>query len=141
MGTILCATRGGEASHRTQNKAISLALEQGKPLVFLYVVDTHFLDRTEHAVRPDLAEEEMTHLGEFLLAMAQERAEAQGVQAKVRIRRGEIGDELKAAAQEEEADIVILGQSVGAEPAFPTAELESLAAEIEEETGVNTRIV
>ncbi|HIQ01546.1 MAG TPA: hypothetical protein EYH30_05385, partial [Anaerolineales bacterium] len=47
MGKILCATRGGEASYRTQDAAIALARERGDSLIFLYVVDTHFLDRTE----------------------------------------------------------------------------------------------
>jgi nucleotide-binding universal stress UspA family protein len=141
MGAILCATRGGEASYRAQDIAIALAQEQKKPLTFLYVVDTHFLDRTEHAVRPDLAEGEMTRMGEFLLVMAQERAEAQGVRADLRIRYGEMRDELKAAAREEGADVVILGRPVGEECAFLAAGLEALAAEIEEETGVETRIV
>ena len=140
MGTIVCATRGGEASYRAQDAAIALALERGKPLIFIYVVDTHFLDRTERAVRPDVVEGEMTHMGEFLLAMAQERAEAQGVQAEVRIRHGEVREELKAASREEEADVLILGKPTGEESAFRLAALEELAAEIEEETGVETRI-
>ena len=83
MGKILCPTRGGEASYRTQDAAIVLAKEQGKQLVFLYVVDTHFLDRTERAVRPDVVMEEMTRMGEFLLIMAQERAQAHGIQAEL----------------------------------------------------------
>ncbi|MEA3339900.1 MAG: universal stress protein [Chloroflexota bacterium] len=44
MGKILCATRGGEASYRTQDAAIELAKERGDTLLFLYVVDLHFLD-------------------------------------------------------------------------------------------------
>lgn len=141
MGTILCATRGGEASYRAQDAAVALAEEQDKLLVFLYVVDTHFLDRTERAVRPDVVAGEMTRMGEFLLAMAQERAEAQGVQAEVRIHHGEVRKELKAAVREEGADVVILGRPAGEESAFRLAALEALAAEIEEETGVETRIV
>ena len=141
MGKILCPTRGGEASTRTQDAAIVLAREQGKQLVFLYVVDTHFLDRTERAVRPDVVMGEMTRMGEFLLAMAQERAQAHGIQAEARIRHGELREELKAAVREEEADTVILGQPVGDESAFRLKGLKALAAEIEEETGAETRIL
>jgi nucleotide-binding universal stress UspA family protein len=141
MTKILCPTRGGEASTRTQDAAIVLAREQDKPLVFLYVVDTHFLDRTERAVRPDVVMEQMTRMGEFLLTMAQERAQAQGIQAEVRIRHGELREELKAAVREEEADIVILGRPAGNESAFRLKGLEALAAEIEQETNAETRIL
>jgi nucleotide-binding universal stress UspA family protein len=141
MGKILCPTRGGEASYRTQDAAIVLAKEQGKQLVFLYVVDTHFLDRTERAVRPDVVMEEMTRMGEFLLTMAQERAQAHGIQAEVHIRHGELREELRAAVHEEGADTVILGRPVGDESAFRLKGLEALAAEIEEETGAETRIL
>ncbi|HEY77002.1 MAG TPA: universal stress protein [Thermoflexia bacterium] len=141
MGKILCATRGGEASYRTQDAAIALARERGDSLIFLYVVDTHFLDRTERAVRPDVVAEEMARMGQFLLTMAQERAQAQGVQAEVRIRRGEVLEELKAAAREEGADLVILGRPGEEESAFRQVDLEAVAREIEEETGVETRIV
>lgn len=141
MGKILCPTRGGEASYRAQDVAIGLAREQGKPLVFLFVVNSHFLDWTERAVRPDVVAEEIAHMGAFLLAMAQERAEAQGVQAEVRIRRRELRGELKTAVREEGADLVILGRPGGEESAFQLASLEALAAEIEEETGAEAQIV
>lgn len=141
MGTILCPTRGGEASYRTQDAAIEQALQEGKLLIFLYVVDTHFLDRTERAVRPDVVTEEMTRMGEFLLAMAQERARKQGLHAEMRVRQGELRRELKLAVRQEHADVVVMGQPVGDESAFRLAALESFAAEIEEETGVEVRIV
>ena len=141
MGKILCATRGGEASYRAQDAAITLARERGDSLIFLYVVDTHFLDRTERAVRPDVVAEEMARMGQFLLTMAKERAQAQGVQAEVRIRRGEVLEELKAAAREEGVDLVILGRPGEEESTFRQVDLEAVAREIEEETGVETRIV
>jgi nucleotide-binding universal stress UspA family protein len=105
------------------------------------VVDTHFLDKTGRAVRPDVVAEEMSHMGEFLLAMAQERAQKQGVAANYLLRRGEFRDELKAAACEGEVDLVVLGKPAGTESAFVPADLEAFAAEIESETGVETRII
>ena len=141
MGKILCPTRGGEDSHRTQDAAIALAIEEDKPLVFLYVLDTHFLDRTRRAVRPDVVRQEMARMGEFLLAMAQERAKVRGIQAEVRIRYGEVCDEVKAAVEEEGAQLVILGRPVGAECRFQIPGLETFAAQIEAETGAKTQIV
>jgi nucleotide-binding universal stress UspA family protein len=141
MGTILCPTRGGEASYRTQDAAIEQALQEGKLLIFLYVVDTHFLDRTERAVRPDVVTEEMTRMGEFLLAMAQERARKQGIHAEMRVRQGELREELKLAVHQEHADLVVMGRPVDDESAFRLAALESFAAEITEETGAQVQIV
>ncbi len=141
MGKILCATRGGEASYRTQDAAIALAKERGDELLFIFVVDTHFLDKARRAVRPDVVAEEMGRMGEFLLAMAQERAQKQGVAADYLLRRGEFRDELKAAAREEGVDLVVLGQPERTGAAFVPAALEAFAAEIEAETGVETVIV
>ncbi|MBL7183733.1 MAG: universal stress protein [Anaerolineae bacterium] len=141
MSKILCATRGGEASYRTQDAAIALAKERGDELLFLFVVDIHFLDKTERAVRPDVVAEEMSHMGEFLLAMAQERAQKQWVAADYLLRRGEFRDELKAAAREECVDLVVLGQPERTGAAFVPAALEAFAAEIEAETGVEARII
>jgi nucleotide-binding universal stress UspA family protein len=141
MGTILCATRGGEASYRTQDAAIALAQERGDELLFLYVVDIGFLDKTERAVRPDVVTAEMEKMGEFLLAMAQERAQKQGVAASYVLRHGDLRRELKAAARDEVVDLVVLGQPAGTGSAFVSADLEAFAAEIGAETGVETRII
>ncbi len=141
MGKILCATRGGEASYDTQDAAIALAKERGDELLFIFVVDTRFLDKARRAVRPDVVAEEMSHMGEFLLAMAQERAQKQGVVADYVLRRGEFRDELKAAACEEGVDLVVLGRPESTGAAFVPAALEAFAAEIEAETGVEARIV
>jgi nucleotide-binding universal stress UspA family protein len=141
MGKILCATRGGEASYRTQDAASALAQERDDELLFLYVVDIGFLDKTARAVRPDVVTAEMEKMGEFLLAMAQERAQKQGVEASYVLRYGDLRHELKAAACEEAVDLVVLGQPAGAESAFALADLEAFAAEIETETGVETRIL
>jgi nucleotide-binding universal stress UspA family protein len=141
MGKVLCATRGGEASYRTQDAAIVLAKERGDELLFLFVVDTYFLNKTARAVRPDVVAEEMSRMGEFLLAMAQERAQKQGVAADYLLRRGEFRDELKATAREEGVGLVVLGRPAGKESAFVPAGLQAFAAEIEAETGVEAVIV
>lgn len=143
MGKILCPTRGGEGSYRTQDAAIAMAKERGDELVFLYVVDLDFLDKTERAVRPDVVAEEMTHMGEFLLAMAQERARKYGIEASYILRQGSVQQEIKAAAVDEGATMVVLGQASGDEPecAFPPATLVQFAEEIEAETGIEARVI
>jgi nucleotide-binding universal stress UspA family protein len=140
MGKILCATRGGEASYRTQDAAIALAKEQGDTLVFLYVVDLRFLDKTSAPIVVDV-ENEMAKMGEFLLLMAKERAAKQGVVADTVCREGKVREALKQAAREADASLVVLGRPAGAASAFELAGLEAFAAEIEAETGIETHIV
>ena len=80
MAIILCATRGGEASSKTEYRAIELAKERGDTLLFLYIVNKHFLDKTAAPIVVDV-DDELSDMGEFLLLMARERAEQQGVNA------------------------------------------------------------
>ncbi len=141
MTKILCPTRGGEASYQAQDVAIALARERAKPLVFIYVVDTHFLDRGRWGVRLDVVEGEIARMGEFLLEMARERAAGQGVQAEIRVRHGNLEEELVAAIEEEKADMLVLGRPVGKESAFRLAALQALADRIRAKTGVEVHIV
>jgi nucleotide-binding universal stress UspA family protein len=143
MGKILCPTRGGEGSHRTQEAAIAMARERGDELVFLYVVDLDFLDKTERAVRPDVVAEEMRHLGEFLLGIAQERAQNEGVEAGAVLREGHVRTEIMAAAVEEGATLVVLGQAQEHDETshFEPERLFKLAEQIEADTGIEVRVV
>jgi len=141
MGTILCATRGGKESLHAQDAAIALAKEQGKRLIFTYIVDTQFLDRTARAVRPDVVAQEIAHMGEFLLTMAQERAQKAGIYADIRVCQGNFCPELKEVVRQEHVDILILGRPSGDDSAFKLAALEALADEIREDTGIEVRLV
>ena len=140
MGKILCATRGGEASYRTQDAAIALAKEQGDTLLFLYVVDLHFLDKTAGAGVVDV-EREMVKMGQFLLLMAQERAVEQGVTAEMICHKGQVREGLKSVAHEEKVSLIVLGRPADLESVFQLADLQAFAAEVESETGIETRIV
>jgi nucleotide-binding universal stress UspA family protein len=83
----------------------------------------------------------MKRMGEFLLSMAQERAEAQGVWAQARIRCGKVQRELIPAVQREAADMLVLGRPSGEDSTFRLATLERLAAEIEKVCEVRVVIV
>ncbi len=140
MAKILCATRGGAASYRAQDAAIRLAGERGDELLFLYVVNIDFLDRTARAVRPNIVEMEMERLGEFLLEMARERAAEQGVSADVILRHGMLPEELVTAANEYQVDSIVLGKPAEGS-VYSVEELESFAARIEATTGSQVLIL
>jgi nucleotide-binding universal stress UspA family protein len=141
MEKILCATRGGEASYRTQDAAIALSKEEGATLVFIYVVDISFINKTAHAVRPDVVSAEIEKMGEFLLAIAQERAQKQGVSAEVVLHHGDFREELMNCAKILEIDLILLGKPIGEESVFELEKIEAFASELETETGIEVRIV
>jgi nucleotide-binding universal stress UspA family protein len=140
MGLILCATRGGEASYRTQQSAIALAKERGDEIVFLYIIDLRFLNKTAAPIIMDI-ESELDQMGRFFLLMAKERAAEQGVIARTITRKGIVRDEIKKAAIEEEATLVVLGRPAGKQNQFEITSLKDFASEIERETKASTVIV
>ncbi|MEJ2011117.1 MAG: universal stress protein [Anaerolineales bacterium] len=133
MGLILCATRGGEASIPTQLRAIDLAKQWGDDLAFLYVADSSFLNKTAAAVVVDV-DDELAHMGEFLLTMAAERASDHGVEAKTVIRTGVVREVLPDVAKELGATTIILGRPSGEDSRFDAEGYEKFVQEIESET-------
>lgn len=142
MGRILCATRGGEASRRTQDAAIALAKEQGDDLIFLYVADSSFLNHTAAPLVIDV-ESRLVKMGEFQLLMAQERAAAQGVSAQTIVREGKLRAELVGAARELEVDLIVLGRSVDRheQAIFDETGLQAFATSLQTITGAKVRIL
>jgi nucleotide-binding universal stress UspA family protein len=137
---ILCATRGGEASIRTQEAAIARAYQDKDELVFFYVVDVEFLALADYAMRPDLVTEEMDRMAEFLMTMAVERAESHGVSATYLIKHGSFPEQVVQTIREEHIGLLVLGMPGNDESAFKLAELQSLAASIHRATGVEVWI-
>lgn len=138
MAKILCAIRGGEASQRIQDIAISLAKESNDEIVFLYVVNTEFLD-TASAVLQESVTTEMEKLGEFLLLMAQVRAKKQNVTATPLLRYGFLQEEFEKAASSPDITKVLLGKP-GEGGNFSIEALEKIATEIEEKYQVEVLI-
>ncbi len=110
MITILSPTRGGEKSYPNQDFAINLAKERGANLVFLYVSDVQFLNQMSSPVLVDVAAE-LEEMGEFLLAMAQERASKSGIEAEIVVRSGVFGDVIEAMIPQYEISTLVLGSS------------------------------
>jgi nucleotide-binding universal stress UspA family protein len=140
MGKILCATRGGEASQRTQDAAIALAKERGDVLILFYVADISFLNQTAAPVVVDVASR-LEKMGHFQLKIAQEKAIAQGVEAQVVVRRGQLRAELIDAAQELGVDLIVLGRPLEREAIFDEDALRQFADLLQEQTEVQVRIL
>ncbi len=109
MTTILYPTRGGPNSYPNQDKVIELAKTRQAELVFLYVSDVRFLGNLGHTAHAPVIESELDQMGEFLLVMAQERAQKAGWDARTVVRKGDFSEALKAVIQEYRVDTVILG--------------------------------
>jgi len=104
------------------------------------VVDTSFLDKTAAPIVVDV-EKDIEMMGKFLLAMAQERAARQGVEARAICREGRVRQEIKMAAVAEEATLVVLGRPAGETSVFIPENLQAFAKGIERETGIKVMIV
>jgi len=135
MELVLCATRGGEESISAQYKAIELTKERGARLVFIYVADSSFLDKTAAMVVVDI-HEELSKMGEFFLMMAVERAGDSGVEAEAVVRSGVFTTELVEAAKELDASLIVLGRPGVGASRLSITEFEAFKEMIGQETGV-----
>jgi hypothetical protein len=86
-------------------------------------------------------EHELEQIERFFLLMARERTTEQGSTARTTIRRGFIHEEIKNAAVEEAATLVVLGCPAGKQSAFQMSTLREFAEEIERQTGAEAVIV
>jgi nucleotide-binding universal stress UspA family protein len=137
---ILCPTRGGKDSYPNQDRAIALAKERGVALLFLYVSNVEFLELTAAPKLIDI-EHELDEMGEFMLAMAQERAEKKGVQVSTLVRHGHFRHVLVEVIEEYEIGTVVLGSSAGGTGVVTASYVKSLIDEIGGKTGVEFIVV
>ncbi len=141
MTTILRPTRGGEASFPNQDRAITIAKERDADLLLLYVANVHFLDHVAGPVIVDV-ETELAEMGEFLLAMAQERAEKAGVRAETIVRRGEFREALEQVIQEhEEITTLVLGAAIEETSVTPAGYLEEMVKSLLAEYSIEVIVV
>jgi nucleotide-binding universal stress UspA family protein len=140
MAVVLCPTRGGEASYPNQDRAIQIAKDKGSPILFLYVTDVRFLGRMARPMIVDV-EEEINEMGEFLLAMAGERADKAGVVSQSLVLRGAFQDALLEAIEGNDVNVVVLG-SPGGETGITTKDyLHELTAKLVDEMAVEVYVV
>lgn len=108
MGHILCATRGGEPSRRTQERAINLAQTRGDRLTFVYVADTGITPPGQAALA-EVVGDELERLGHRLMDIAKARAREQGVVAFTVVRRGQVQPTLLAMLSQMQATTLVMG--------------------------------
>jgi len=140
MKKILCPTRGGKESHPNQDFAINLAKERGAELLFMYVSNIQLISRSGPPIVVDI-EEELDELGDFLLSMAQERAEKSAVLVNSTVRRGIFSEVLKEVIIEEKIDTVILGSAPEGTGLVSHEHLQELSEELSKELGVEFIVV
>ncbi len=133
MTTILCPTRGGPASAPNQDLAIAIAQERGADVLFLYVSNVQFLNQIASPILIDV-QEELDEMGEFMLTMAQERAEKAGVKAGIEVRHGVFREALKDVIQERDIATVVIGTAQEGTGMTTLPYLEDLTQWIRRET-------
>ena len=140
MSKILCATRGGQTSQPTHEKAIELARERGAELLFLYVFDRQALQKVATPIVINV-DAQVEHMLAYLQTTAQEQARQAGVRARVLVRTDNLRDQIKAVVKEERVHLVVLGSPVGESSLFVHEALQDLAADVEATTGVPVLIL
>jgi nucleotide-binding universal stress UspA family protein len=142
MGPIVCATRGGEAGRRTQERAIALAKEQGADLVFLCAFDPDFAGPLNDALHDAVAHEQQW-LSRALMSIAQARARERGVQAQVAVLSGTVLDVIEEYLCESGASTLVIGEPKIDSPlsAFQVDRVQSCAEHVEQNTGVQVVVV
>jgi len=142
MTSIVCATRGGEGSRAAQMAAIERAKETNKPLLFLYVVDPDGLsDEVDDSLK-EAIQAELNWMGKTLLRIAQKRADLAHLGTEVRIRQGNVHEEIVRFMKDVEADLLVLGAPRGTTAnVFGDDAIEQLAKVIRQETAVSVEII
>ncbi|MCB9136062.1 MAG: universal stress protein [Anaerolineales bacterium] len=141
-GPIVCATRGGKASHILQAKAIQLARAERKSLVFVYIVNPSNLGPLSEKSQK-AAQAELTWFGNALLKVAQLRAQRAGVQVETIVCEGNVRVQIEEVLREKGAGLLLVGASRQSDstPTFKEDALTQFARQVEQDTGVEVRII
>lgn len=142
MGSIVCATRGGEASRRTQQQAIRLAKERDTDLEFVCVVDPDFAESSDEKLQSAL-QDELRRLGRSLLCIAEKRAEEHGVEAETVVLCGPVREKLLAYLRESDAETLVIGAPEEERPieALDPQNVERLVEAVRDAIGIEVIVV
>jgi nucleotide-binding universal stress UspA family protein len=142
MRPIVCATRGGQASRRTQEQAIALAKDRDAKLIFLCVTDPTFDEPADDALAAALADE-LRRLGKSLIYIAQARAREQGVEAEAVVQCGAVCQSIEDFLDEVNAQTLVIGSPQGDVPLRPfgTGEIGSFIDVIKEKDDLEVVVV
>lgn len=132
MKKILCPTRGGEGSYINQDKAIEIAAERGLDILFLYISNVGFLLNLRTPLMAKVIQNGLDDLGEFILTIAQERAEKKNVTADICLKHGIFFNALKETIEENDIETLFMGSSSEDEGFTTTEYLDNLIEHVHE---------
>ncbi len=141
---ILCLVRGGKESKNTVTKAIDLALEMDARLVFFHVIDAEFLNQSMMGTRLKVVYQALYDMADFAMEILKDRAERRGVkEVETIIREGNIVKQLRQAAIETQAKLLVIGRPIRSPGSnvFHDSELLNFANELAEIGEVEVLIV
>ena len=114
VDTIICATKGSEGCKIAENQAIEIAKENNSKLIFLYVIDVKFMEKSSGG--GEWTEDDVTaglkNIGGVILDLASEKAVEAGMpkdNVLTNEREGDIASQIKKSVDENNADLVIVG--------------------------------
>jgi nucleotide-binding universal stress UspA family protein len=141
MGCIVCATRGGEGSRAVQLAAIERAKESEKDLVFLFVADSAMQERVEETLQMAVRDE-LIWMGNVMLQIAKLRAGARDMDVRLKVRVGQVREEIEQFLQESNADLLLLGAPRGTTATvFGDDAIEQFARMIQADTGIRVEVI
>ena len=141
MKTILFPTRGGQTSYPNQDAVIALAKEWNAKLIFLYVSNVQFLEKLGYVRYTKVVQNELEDMGEFLLAMACERAEKAGWKAEAVVRQGAFLEAVNEVIREHLVDTFVIGAPGSTHAVTTTDFLQSLIQEIREAHQIEVLVI
>jgi len=114
INTIICATKGSKGCKTAEDKAIEIAKENNSKLIFLYVIDTKFLEKSITAgdwTKDDVASG-LKNIGSVILGMAMEKAIWKGMSSENVIteeRKGSVISQIKSSVEENNTNFLVIG--------------------------------
>ncbi|MGC1403728.1 MAG: universal stress protein [Thermodesulfobacteriota bacterium] len=141
--TIVCGVTGSEASQKAALEAARLAKDNQADLIYVYAVDTTFLEGMTIELTSDFAQTTLEHLGGHILERAEEIASAEGVPSKKILRAGGVLEVLKQVLVEEKADLLLIGHENRTffEKVLFKGEVEDHIQELINQTGVQVQLI
>jgi nucleotide-binding universal stress UspA family protein len=106
---ILVPTDGSDCSDAAVTHAIDLAAQYDAELHVLFVADTRDAGHGAPAISADQLERAMSDHGEEVTSRVAERTRAEGVETVTAVRSGIPDDEIRAYAEDEGCDLVVMG--------------------------------
>ncbi len=142
MEKIVCAIRGGDTSRRAQERAVALGQARNGLVIFVHVIDTDLIARMETPLT-DAVQIEMEQIGNALLSIAVERAQAQGAKAEKALRTGPVRPTLEAFLHEVQATVLVLGAPDGGSKytPFTRARFDEFVGQLKASLDIEVQVV